>query len=100
MGQLDSTCTAPHLVEARLRDALRQELAHAPAQVELAEARLRLGEQSQAEGGEAELSHGAVEEDLRGDVHVRDVLLKMAHEHEVAALAEAAAERLVVVATS
>mmetsp|Transcript_20025 Transcript_20025/g.49793 ORF Transcript_20025/g.49793 Transcript_20025/m.49793 type:complete len:482 (-) Transcript_20025:673-2118(-) len=82
-------------VEARLRDALRQQLAHAPAQIELTETRLCLGEQPEAEGGQAQLRHGAVEEDLGRDVHVRHVLLQVRHEHQVAPLAEVAAKRLV-----
>ena len=59
------------LVEPGLRHALRQKLADAPADVKLREARLRFGEHPEAERRQAQLRHGAVEQDLRADVHLR-----------------------------
>ena len=63
-GSVDDARASPARRSARgaqLRHALAR-LADATAHVQLAEARLRLGEEPHAEGGEAELRHGAVEE--------------------------------------
>mmetsp|Transcript_27411 Transcript_27411/g.59899 ORF Transcript_27411/g.59899 Transcript_27411/m.59899 type:complete len:330 (+) Transcript_27411:698-1687(+) len=72
------------LVVPALRHALGEQLLDAAAGVELAEAAVGLGDEAGAEGAEAELGHGAVEEDLRGDVHVLHAVLHVRHEQQVA----------------
>ena len=84
--------------EAELGQALGEEFlvvgAHAGVQVH--EARVGVGDQAGAEGGQAELDHGAVEEDLDGDVQAADAVLEVAHQDHIAGLREAIVDGVVV----
>mmetsp|Transcript_1412 Transcript_1412/g.5588 ORF Transcript_1412/g.5588 Transcript_1412/m.5588 type:complete len:298 (+) Transcript_1412:920-1813(+) len=82
------------LVEALQLHALGEQLLHTATDVQLAQARVRLADEAGVEGAKAELRNGAVEEDLRGHIHVLHALLHVRHEQQVARAVEVTRQRL------